>query len=331
MATKPLITIIVPVYNIKDYLRSCIDSVLEQTYIHFELILVNDGSNDGSGEVCESYVAYDDRVCVIHRENRGVSAARNAGIDIARGEYVTFIDGDDIVAPKYIEHLYDQIKHDNADIAASWYTAFGDYMPPNKEIQSSSASLGRDDALRYLLYQQGIVSAPYSKLFKKKVLRNVRYREDIGVAEDLDMTFRAILESHKISVSKHEEYYYRQRQGSAINGDFKSSRMDGITVVTAIAERVEDTIPGVQGAAINRYFMEAVYILVSIPFCSQDFLTERRVAWSMIKKHRYFILSDKDNIFLLSKVYAILSYGGYVLFMTTQRVKEQIFYLRRGW
>ena len=110
---KDLISIIVPIYNVEKYIKKCIDSIINQTYTNLEIILVDDGSPDNCGKICDKYKEKDDRIKVIHKKNGGLSDARNAGIDIATGEYITFIDSDDYVAENYIEVLYNLCKEQN--------------------------------------------------------------------------------------------------------------------------------------------------------------------------------------------------------------------------
>ena len=117
----PLISIIVPVYQVKDYIGECVESLLDQTYTNLEILLVDDGSTDGSGEICDQYADRDNRVRVVHQENQGPSAARNAGLDLMKGEYVAFMDSDDVVLPNFIEILYGLLRKHRADIAACAY------------------------------------------------------------------------------------------------------------------------------------------------------------------------------------------------------------------
>ncbi|MBD5513728.1 MAG: glycosyltransferase [Lachnospiraceae bacterium] len=118
---QPLISIIVPVYQVKDYVGECVESLLRQTYTNLEILLVDDGSTDGSGAICDEYASKDNRIRVIHQDNQGLSAARNTGLDWAAGEYVAFVDSDDAVLPDFIETLYDLADRYHADIAACAY------------------------------------------------------------------------------------------------------------------------------------------------------------------------------------------------------------------
>lgn len=119
--TLPVVSIIVPVYNVKSYVGECVESLCRQTYTNLEILLVDDGSTDGSGEVCDEYAGRDERIRVIHQANRGLSGARNMGLDDARGEYIAFVDSDDLVSPNYVETLYELLMKYEADIAACAY------------------------------------------------------------------------------------------------------------------------------------------------------------------------------------------------------------------
>ena len=121
VSVPPAVSIIVPVYNTERFLNRCIDSVLAQTYSDWELLLVDDGSTDSSGSICDEYATQDSRIRVFHKENGGVSSARNLGLDYARGEWITFVDSDDYIAPDMIEKLYETQKRNNADITVCGY------------------------------------------------------------------------------------------------------------------------------------------------------------------------------------------------------------------
>ena len=118
---QPLISIIVPVYKVEKYLKRCVDSILTQTYQNMEVILVDDGSPDNCGAICDRYKETDNRVVVIHKKNGGLSDARNAAIPLAKGEYISFIDSDDWVSSYYVEHLYEAVAKCDADIGISWF------------------------------------------------------------------------------------------------------------------------------------------------------------------------------------------------------------------
>ena len=155
----PLVSIIVPVYNVKPYLNRCVDSLLGQSYQNMELLLVDDGSTDGSETLCDEYAAQDARVRVLHKKNGGLSDARNAGVDAAKGEYLSFVDGDDWVSPYYIENLYRALEQAGADFSASCFEEVFEGQPvqsvPTERLEAFEI-LSREKCLRRILYQEGM-------------------------------------------------------------------------------------------------------------------------------------------------------------------------------
>lgn len=151
----PLVSIIVPVYNVKPYLSRCVDSLLGQSYQNMELLLVDDGSTDGSEALCDEYAAQDARVRVLHKKNGGLSDARNAGVDAAKGEYLSFVDGDDWVSPYYIENLYRALEQAGADFSTSCFEEVFEGQPmqsvPTERLEAFEI-LSREECLRRILY-----------------------------------------------------------------------------------------------------------------------------------------------------------------------------------
>ncbi|MBO6248600.1 MAG: glycosyltransferase, partial [Bacteroidales bacterium] len=144
----PLISVIIPVFNGESYLRSCLESVLSQTLADFEAIVVDDGSTDGSSRICDEFSARDDRIRVIHQFNQGVSAARNAGLELATGQYIFFIDGDDTIVPETLESLYDAASDGDYDIAASGYSLVKETgEAENHVVVSGSSSVFSGDSI----------------------------------------------------------------------------------------------------------------------------------------------------------------------------------------
>ena len=174
----PLVSIIVPVYNVKPYLNRCVDSLLGQSYQNMELLLVDDGSTDGSETLCDEYAAQDARVRVLHKKNGGLSDARNAGVDAAKGEYLSFVDGDDWVSPYYIENLYRALEQAGADFSASCFEEVFEGQPvqsvPTERLEAFEI-LSREECLRRILYQEGMEVTTPTKLYKRALFEGVRY------------------------------------------------------------------------------------------------------------------------------------------------------------
>lgn len=217
----PLISIIVPVYNVEKYIKKCILSLKNQTYKNIEIILVNDGSPDSSGQICDEEQQLDSRIVVIHKENQGVSKARNAALDIMRGEYVTFLDGDDYVSDDYIEQLYTAIEKENADISAcGHYRAYenGKLIPVFSDTDNPKNTLvmsGKDSLID--LYNGKTCSASsWGKLYKKELFENLRFPDYI-MGEDTFVVYHIFIKANVVVHIKKPLYYYVQRESSVTN------------------------------------------------------------------------------------------------------------------
>ena len=217
---KELISIVVPIYNVEKYLRKCIDSIINQTYKNLEIILVDDESPDNCGEICEEYAKKDNRIVVIHKKNGGLSDARNAGIEVATGKYIGFVDSDDYIKEDMYENLYNDIKKYDVDISICKYievfensTIYEDASNSNKiEIYDNVEMLKR------LLYNNNVTDHACNKLYKIDLFKinNIRYPNGY-MYEDIGTTYLLFENSKKISLSEKNEYYY-VRRGSSILG-----------------------------------------------------------------------------------------------------------------
>lgn len=167
---EPLISVIVPIYNVKAYLDRCVESLRGQSYKDLEILLVDDGSTDGCGKVCDRYAAQDPRITVIHKKNGGLSDARNAALDVAQGEYYAFVDGDDWVSPYYVENLHRALRKADADMAVSCFEEVfegrGIQSQPAAELENFQ-SLTPEACLRRMLYQDGVETSTPTKLYKR--------------------------------------------------------------------------------------------------------------------------------------------------------------------
>ena len=179
---NPAISVIVPVYNTEKYLRRCIDSILSQTFTDFELLLINDGSTDSSGEICDQYAAKDERIRVFHKENGGVSSARNVGLDEAKGEWIAFVDSDDYLLSNALDLITDL---ENEDFVICSYQRFIENQNPLSVIYES-CRLNTQSLKRFysLNLHTAILRTPWGKFFRKELIGNLRFNESIRVGED---------------------------------------------------------------------------------------------------------------------------------------------------
>lgn len=230
MEMNDLISVIVPVYNIEQYLPACIESILAQTYTNLEIILVDDGATDNSGKICDEYAAKDFRIRVIHKPNGGVSSARNAGIDAATGTLIGFVDGDDTIMPEMYQTLYSDMCRYEADIVCCGYKAI---WRDKIELHNGTGKLlvyeGHQGA-QTLLTGKNIEPSLWNKLYCKKLFCGVRFNERIRFGEDLLVNFYVFYRAKKAIFHDICLYYYRHREGSCTSSTFGKKDLDLIDV-----------------------------------------------------------------------------------------------------
>lgn len=224
------ISVIIPVYNAEATLPGCVRAVLAQSYDELELILVNDGSRDGSGAVCDSFE--DPRIRVFHQENRGVSAARNLGLAQASGAYITFLDADDIVPTDYLQVLHDACC--NADIAVCDVVSIQDDRELTR-FTHPEAVLSQREALELLLTRRKINSGPCAKLFRREVLAGLEF-PPMKAYEDILFVRDAFCRAERIAVTDRTEYRYIQNPAGTMSGFFKAPSHDIIRATDELLE-----------------------------------------------------------------------------------------------
>ncbi len=243
------VSAIVPVYNVKPYLPRCIESLLAQTYTALEILLINDGSTDDSGKVCDEYAAKDSRLKVIHKENGGVSSARNAGLCAATGDYIGFLDSDDYVAPTMFETLVAQLEATTADISVCSFSNeetpgnFTPYFKGEKKLYTFT----HDEQIANLLQNKYYSCSCADKLFRCEVLDGLLFDETITHYEDLLFLYEAMKRSSKLVFSPEPLYYYCTNEGSASTGRFSDKMMTMIDVYDRIyaEKRVDPALASV--------------------------------------------------------------------------------------
>ena len=224
----PKISVIVPVYKVEPYLRRCVDSILAQTFIDFDLILVDDGSPDNCGAICDEYALQDSRIHVIHQENGGLSAARNAGIDWAfahsDSQWLMFVDSDDWVHPKIIEKLYYAVQQYHVPLSFCKYESREDVGSFELEIESSMVLLDSEQA--YVNEYYSVMSA-WMKCYDKNLFRNIRY--PVGkLNEDAFVTYRLLFEAKQVVMVDSVLYYYLNNPQSITRSPWMPRKLDEI-------------------------------------------------------------------------------------------------------
>ena len=260
---KDLISIIVPVYNVENYLKECLDSILNQTYQNIEVIIIDDGSTDNSSKICDEYAKKDKRIQVIHQQNSGLSVARNNGIKLSKGKYLSFIDSDDIIHSQMIELLNQEIKKNKCDISICKYQSFTDkYI--EKQVEYKVKIMNQFEFLKNLMIDKEISSHACNKLYKKELFKKVTY--PVGKKyEDIGTTYKLGLNADSICYLNIELYGYRVRQNSIVNNLKKETLLDSIDMINKryndlINKRPElkDYIDMNRINTTTRYFLEII-------------------------------------------------------------------------
>lgn len=223
---NPLISVIVPIYNVEEYLPRCIDSIINQEYKNLEIILVDDGSPDNSPKICDEYAKKDNRIQVIHKKNGGLSDARNTGLRAAIGEYVAFIDSDDWIETDFISTLYRGIKN-GADIAECATRLF-DYNDQTLKVRGSKeGKISRNDALIKLILEQGVYQTVCDKLYKTYLIRDIPFV--VGKYHEDDFwTWQVFMKIDKLYLCEKPLYNYLQRDNGITGSKFSLKRLDGV-------------------------------------------------------------------------------------------------------
>lgn len=254
-----MISVIIPIYNSETYLPEAVESVLAQTYQDWELILVDDGSEDNSGKLCEILARRTARIKVFHRKNGGLSSARNTGLKYARGEFITFLDADDILSPSALESLLNASFSNNADITCG---KIYNFISLNKLLLSSkyietiyhdgryANILTPEKALNRILYQRRLDNSACGKLYAASIWKDLRFREGTGY-EDLDIIYQAVMKAKRVATIKAPVYFYRQHENSYIH-TFNLRRTDVLEVTQRLSDFMTMNYPQHLQAAHSR-------------------------------------------------------------------------------
>lgn len=226
------VSVIVPVYNIENYIEGCIKSLISQTYNDIEIILVDDGSTDNSLNVCEQFAGIDNRIKIVNKANGGLSSARNAGIDVATGDYIIFVDGDDYIAANTLLELVSQIEKYDADIVQFGYVETNvDYSNQVCEPVSTTELVNDTHEMFKRLYSiGGEAASACTKLYKVYLFDSLRFKEGINNEDEQMITFM-LQKAQSVLYTDFKPYYYVTRQGSIINSRFSKKKLDIIDIL----------------------------------------------------------------------------------------------------
>ena len=233
MKVNYLISIIVPVYKVEQYLRRCVDSLINQTYPNLEIILVDDGSPDKCGDICDEYAKNDNRVKVIHKQNGGLSDARNKGLDLATGDYVMFVDSDDWIEKETCKRVMGYISNMGVDVVSFGIQLVGDYKIYEVQKVESQKLLSPKEGVGAMIYrqkEQGLLNYVCNKIFKRALFENIRFPSGM-LFEDQGVTYKLMHNSKSILAISDVFYNYYQRGDSIMAGFYRPKALvDRITI-----------------------------------------------------------------------------------------------------
>ena len=333
MDNNPLISVIVPVYKVEQYLERCVKSIINQTYKNLEIILVDDGSPDRCGEMCDEFAKKDRRIRVFHKENGGQSSARNLGLDNMTGDYVGFVDSDDWIDPKMYEHLHQLIIKNNAQIAAcgtclehlNGKVSYFNLNYPNEKGIRVYTML---EALEESFNNQRITYSPCDKLYDKKIFKFLRMTEG-RIYEDMEIIPKCIEQADVIVYDSEPLYHYNLTQESTIRGVFNLKRFAEADVALERAEDYAKRYPKLYGLAKVSYINICLGLIYFSKGCKD--CNERRN--QLIKEIREIQVSKYSNVLTRNIKVKLcifkISPKLYQILMNIYKMFSEIFYLLR--
>lgn len=298
-----LISVVIPVFKVEKYLTRCLKSVINQTYQNLEIIIVDDGSPDNCPQICDEYKKKDKRIKVIHKINEGLSAARNDGIKIASGNYITFIDSDDFISKFFIEELYSNIKKNDCDISICSQKLINELQNVSDIKEKHDAIVyNHNEAIKLMLYQKKINNSAWGKLYKFYLFDNIEYPAG-KIYEDIATTYKLFLKANKICLSSCHYYYYTLRSNS-ISKKFNEKSFDileNIKTQEYDLKKYKIFDKALKSRKLNANF----FIIRQID--KKKYINKYTEIINEIKKDRKDVLFDK-NVRLKTKLGILVSY-----------------------
>ena len=302
-----LISVIVPCYNVEQYLPKCVDSILNQTYKNLEIWLVDDGSPDKCGEICDEYAQKDTRIKVIHKNNGGLADARNVALDVMTGDYVVCVDSDDYISPKHIEGLYYLIEKYGADVSINNSCNFFEGTMPypakksNKDIVFDSGM----KAVEAMFYQEMFDTCAWGKMYKAELFEGIRYPKGL-LFEDLPTTYKLLLRAKKVVFNDEQSYYYLLRKDSIEGAAFSPHKLDSGLQLMVLMDKDREKLHSIIKSYNCRIVSFVFHLLLQMP----DDYEHRKDFEKRIRKMRWSVLID-TRARKKARVACLLSYLGF--------------------
>ena len=319
-----MISIIIPIYNVEKYLEKCLDSILNQTYKNLEIILIDDGSTDNSPNICNSYCEKDKRIKIIHKNNEGVSSARNKGIELSKGKYIVFIDSDDYVSNEHIEVLYDCIISNNVDLVISNLIDISeDGIILNNE-EKESFLMNKDQCLKELLSEDNFYHLCCGNIYRKDLLEKIRFNCKYRIAEDLDFLYRYIKQISSAYFLSKNTYYYLKREGSATNSIYSEKWNDELKICNFIISEMVELENNFHKYAKRKY----IRLNINQAYRFKLNKNQTKILKNNIKIYKNEMFNSK--LFDKEKLKIFLLLKSYYLFKIVSNIKDKIIKYKRS-
>lgn len=304
-----LISIIIPVYNVSKYLRRCVDSVLNQSYRNIEIILVDDGSTDDSGAICDEYAKKEESVIVIHQHNQGLGPARNAGLNVIHGKYVGFVDSDDWVSSEMYECMHRAIVENNCDIATCGRLVVADEGILSQVYCTDKVQkLNSEEAIEHYLIQRDMNMSACDKLFSSKLFDDVRFPGKFLISEDIVPMYYLLKKSEGVFLTGKPYYNYYYRVGSLSKSNFSYKTMGACIYAEIVSELVRKEYPHLKDAA-NYFFYDEIIGIYRVLRRAEYSGKEKRELQLKIKNEFWPIIRN-PYVFKRQKIYCVLAIIG---------------------
>jgi len=305
MNPNALISIIVPVYGVEPYLKKCVDSILGQTYRNLEVILVDDGSPDNCGAICDAYAEEDERIVVLHQRNAGQASARNQGLSIAKGDYIAFVDSDDWISERMMETMLNALQKNECEVAiCGRFSVAGDTIKESAMFTVAEETvMDTNEAIERFLTYKAIDSSPCDKLYKKDLLDGVRF--PVGyICEDAPFVFSALAKAQKVVHCAQAFYYYLHREGSTSRSSFSPKTMGLYYNFKEVQEKSNEMFPQLKKEA-DFLFLKNLIVLSYRIAQEKEIPAERTLINGEIRKNfakirRCEYLKDTYKLFAVS-------------------------------
>lgn len=299
---QELISIIVPVYNVEKYLNKCVDSILDQTYTNFELILIDDGSPDNCGKICDEYSKKDKRVRVIHKENKGLSDSRNIGMMNAKGKYINFVDSDDYLNKNMIKDLYNLLIKNNADISICAYELLNENEKPKLKLNGKEHIFSSSEAIQELLMSKILTSHCWNKLYKRELWKEIQF--PVGKKfEDIAVMHLVFEKARKIVYKNKVEYYYLRRNDSIMKtideklvNDLRENSINRKQYIETNFPQLKDYVEISEIKRIKMCYDNIILGNLKNLYNSKDYIADYKKFKEYMKKHKKVAINAQGNI-----------------------------------